>query len=249
MRVGWLHDGGNADGTQGGAELTQAEFRAAAPKGVEVVDCPSGGVVAGLDRYVAHNVVFYSVDDLRAAGGKLLKYWHDVGPHIRPDVAEELRERARHICCSPIQRDHLGLTAELIPPAVDLERFRAARSQNGVVRSGIVALGPWMNHGKNPRPIIEWSLGEQVDFYGEGPLAPPGARPVPYDELPALLARYETFVHLPLVIEPFGRGVVEAWATGCRVVTNRLVGARYWIEERPESLDTAAADFWKLVTA
>ena len=37
MRVGWLFDQGEAIG---GAELTQAEFRAAAPDGVEVIDCP-----------------------------------------------------------------------------------------------------------------------------------------------------------------------------------------------------------------
>lgn len=248
MRVGWLHDGGNLDGTRGGAELTQDEFRAAAPKGVEVVDCPAGGVVEGLDAYVAHNVVFYSADDLRAADGPLFKYWHDVGPHIRPDVAEELNARARHICCSPLQRDYLGLKAELIPPPVDLERFRAARSQNGVVREGIVALGPWMNYAKNPGPVFEWAQGQLVDFYGSGPLAPQGARAVPYDHLPELLTRYETFVHLPLAIEPFGRGVVEAWAAGCRVITNKLVGARWWIEEQPTKLDTAADDFWKLVT-
>ena len=37
MRVGWIADD---PGYVGGAELTQAEFRAAAPEGVEVVDCP-----------------------------------------------------------------------------------------------------------------------------------------------------------------------------------------------------------------
>lgn len=249
MKVGWLHDGGNMDGTMGGAELTQAEFRQAAPEGVEVIDCPRGEVESGLDRYVAHNVVFYALEDLKAADAKLVKYWHDVGPHVPADVRSELDERAVHVCCSPIQRDHLGVTAELIPPAIDLSRFRAARSQNGVVRKGIVALGPWMNHGKHPRPVFQWADGLQVDFYGSGPLAPLTARPVDYEDLPDLLAKYETFVHLPLVIEPFGRGVVEAWAAGCKVVTNRLVGARYWIEERPLGLDTAAADFWRLVLA
>jgi hypothetical protein len=34
--------------------------------------------------------------------------------------------------------------------------------------------------------------------------------------MPALLAQYETFVHLPIVIEPFGRLVAEAWAAGAR---------------------------------
>lgn len=256
MRVGWLHDGGNMDGTQGGAELTQAEFRAAAPEDVEVVDCPAGGVVPDLDRYVAHNVVFYAASDLRVAEGKLVKYWHDVGPHMLPEVAAIIREGAQHICCSPVQRERLGLDdpdrlppAEVVPPALPLGRFReAAATRNGRPRVGVVSLGPWMNHGKDPRLVFEWAQGREVDFYGRGPLAPQGARQVDYDLLPDLLARYETFVHLPLVLEPFGRGVVEAWAAGCNIVTNGLVGARWWITEKPDALETAAEDFWRVVT-
>jgi glycosyltransferase involved in cell wall biosynthesis len=67
--------------------------------------------------------------------------------------------------------------------------------------------------------------------------------------MPALLARYETFVFLPTVIEPFGRLVAEAWAAGCRIVTNDLVGAKYWIQNDPDAIETAAEDFWKLVLA
>jgi len=61
------------------------------------------------------------------------------------------------------------------------------------------------------------------------------------------MARYQTFVFLPTVIEPFGRTVAEAWAAGCEIVTNGLVGARYWLEENPDALDTAAEDFWGVV--
>jgi glycosyltransferase involved in cell wall biosynthesis len=54
---------------------------------------------------------------------------------------------------------------------------------------------------------------------------------------------------LPTVIEPFGRLVAEAWAAGCRIVTNDLVGAKYWIQNDPDAIETAAEDFWKLVLA
>jgi hypothetical protein len=50
MRIGWLADSG---GIVGGAELTTAEFRAAAPDGVEIVDCPHGAIITGLDAYVS----------------------------------------------------------------------------------------------------------------------------------------------------------------------------------------------------
>jgi hypothetical protein len=41
---------------------------------------------------------------------------------------------------------------------------------------------------------------------------------------------------------------VEAWAAGLELVVNRLVGARYWITDNPDGLETAAEDFWKVVT-
>jgi hypothetical protein len=67
-RVGWLAD---KAGYVGGAELTTAEFRAAAPEGVEIVDCPPGAVVKGCDRYVIQNCVLYTPKDLdRLTDGK-----------------------------------------------------------------------------------------------------------------------------------------------------------------------------------
>jgi glycosyltransferase involved in cell wall biosynthesis len=88
-----------------------------------------------------------------------------------------------------------------------------------------------------------------VDFFGAGVFAPQGSREVSYDAMPALLAQYETFVHLPVVIEPFGRLVAEAWAAGCGIVTNNLVGAKWWITENPDALYTAGEDFWRTVLA
>ena len=44
-----------------------------------------------------------------------------------------------------------------------------------------------------------------------------------------------------------GRTVAEAVTAGCKVTTNKLVGARYWLEQRPEGLATAGADFWREV--
>jgi hypothetical protein len=80
VRVGWLAD---SAGVLGGAELTSAEFRAAAPDGVEVVDCPHGAVIDHLDIYVVQNCVQYTLDDFRCTGIKrIVKYWHDVGVRL-----------------------------------------------------------------------------------------------------------------------------------------------------------------------
>jgi glycosyltransferase involved in cell wall biosynthesis len=254
MKVGWLSD----DSTYiGGAELTQAEFAATAPKGVGVVEVAPDQleVVRGCDVVCVFNSVTYPAETTRALTGKrVVRYFNDVAPHGSPDLTRWLVGNATCVFTSPLhfgrfpwlngtQPDH-----RLIPPPVDLERFRSR--QNAVERrTGAVAVGPWMNPGKSPHLAAEWAqnAGVPIDFYGAGPFAPLGSQPLNYEQVPDTLARYETFVHLPSVLEPFGRTVVEAWAAGCQVVVNRLVGARYWIEEDPDGLDTAARDFWELV--
>jgi glycosyltransferase involved in cell wall biosynthesis len=245
MRVGWLADNGP---TNGGAELTQAEFKAAAPADVEVIDCPAGGIDYGCDLYVIHNCVLYEPDELAPVEVPVVKYWHDVGPHVRPEVKGWLTDHARQVCCSPIQAEHMNLDVPCVPPPVDLNRFREAATHVNGDRRGIVSVGSWRNFGKAPHRAAEWAQGN-LDFYGDGPFAPAGSVTVNYDDMPDLLAHYERFVFLPTVIEPFGRVVAEAWAAGCEVVVNNLVGARWWIENDPDALETAADDFWKLVLA
>jgi glycosyltransferase involved in cell wall biosynthesis len=241
MRVGWLADD---PGYVGGAERTQAEFRSAAPKSVEVVSCPAGHVVPDLDRYVVNNCMSYDDSDLVAATPNI-RYHHDVqGGADGWD---------RNIYCSPIQRERFwdrGATDDdpLIPPALDLERLRQigqGQKLMGEERKGAVWLGMHPSHpGKGVDLAMDWARGNGgLDIYGNnGPLGT-----VRYEDVPSLLAGYKTFVHLPRALEPFGRSVVEAWACGCELVINKLVGARYWIEENPRGLQTASKDFWRVV--
>lgn len=247
MRIGWLADHAEV---LGGAELTQAEFRAAAPDGVTIVDCPPGAVDPDCGRYVVQNCVLYTADDLAVIDGKpTVKYHHDVGPHLQPEVKTWLSRHAVQVCCSPVQADYMGIAAQCIPPPVDLARFEAA-AEAADGRKGAVCVGSWRNFGKAPHRAAEWAAGNGgIDFFGGGPFAPHGSLEVAYDGMPALLASYRTFVYLPTVIEPFGRVVAEAWAAGCEIVTNNLVGAKWWIENDPEALETAAEDFWQLVLA
>lgn len=253
MRIGWLAD---EAGYVGGAELTTAEFRAAAPEGVEIVDCPVGAVVKGLDAYVIQNCVTYTPKDLDrivpppTVARTITKFWHDVGPHLQPGVRDWLNHKAHAICCSPVQAEYMGYAGlcTLIPPPIDLARFEQAAANMNGGRSGAVSVGQWRNYGKAPHRAGEWGAQNGgIDFYGDGVFAPRGSREVPYGAMPDLLSRYQTFVFLPTVIEPFGRLVAEAWAAGCEIVTNRLVGARWWIEENPDRLETAAEDFWTTV--
>jgi glycosyltransferase involved in cell wall biosynthesis len=172
-----------------------------------------------------------------------------------------LQEHTTHmICCSPIQADLMARgegrpegTGQrqadfLIPPAIDLGRFEEAASRVNGDRRGAVCVASWRNVGKGQRNIMEWAAENGgVDIYGGGFLAPQGSREIPYAQMPDLLAHYERFVFLPTVLEPFGRVVAEAWAAGCEVVTNRLVGAGYWLENEPEAIERAGERFWNVV--
>lgn len=247
MLCAWLAD---SHDPPGGAELTQAEFRAAAPEGVRVIDCPPDHLERLNDCEVAcvFNAVTYPRETIDHLGGKrVVRYWNDLAPFGDQALTRWLCEHSLNIFCSPLHRDrfpHDHNGSELIPPPVDLDRFRAAARANGE-RKGAVSVGSWGNPGKAPWRAAE--VAPDVDFYGGGPVAPEGSEPVAYEDLPALLARYATFVYLPDAVEPFGRVVAEAWAAGLRVITNRLLGARYWIEEAPDKMETAASDFWALV--
>lgn len=248
MKVGWLADAG---GIIGGAERTQAEFRRAAPDGVEIVDCPPGDVKPGCDVYAIHNCVMYRFKELEAIADKpIIKYWNDVGSWYSEEVRELLDAQARVICCSPLQAEYMDFPdAELIPPPVDLARFEsaAAKARN---RAGTISVGSWRNVGKAPGRVLEWARGNGgVDFYGSGPFAPPDSREVAYAGMPGLLARYKRFVFLPAVIEPFGRCVAEAWASGCELIINDLVGAKYWLTENPDAIRTAGTDYWRVIYA
>ena len=75
MRVGWLAD---QAGYTGGAEITQDEFRQAAPATVEIVDCPPGNVDPDCDVYAVHNCVQYELEDLELITRRpAVKYWND----------------------------------------------------------------------------------------------------------------------------------------------------------------------------
>jgi glycosyltransferase involved in cell wall biosynthesis len=247
MLVGWLAD---RPEFVGGAELTQAEFRAAAPAGVEVVDCPPGEVVPDLDRYVVHNCGSYSVEDLRSIHAPIIRYVHDAWNYGDPQLRFRLLASARVIFTSPLHRHRFPFPfpttdVDVIPPAIPLSNFR-----NGDVGDGCVCIGR-MAYGKGVERLVEYD--EPVDVYSPVPLESRGSLTYrgaldPAD-VPATLVRYGRFVFLPSVLEPFGRGVVEAWASGLEYVVNRNVGARHWIEEEPEKLTTASKDFWERVCA
>jgi hypothetical protein len=224
IRVGWLADVGNMDGTGfGGAELTQAEFRSAKPDGVKIVTVNPVGLelVRDCDVVCCFNVALFPAETKRALEGKrVVRYYNDVVPHGSHDLTRWLLANATSVFCSPLHyerfpwRNGAELEYTLIPPPVQLDRFReAAKRSQG--RAGAVSIAPWRGWGKTPHLAQQWAQGNGgLDFYGGGQCAPAGSVHVSYDRMPELLARYRTFVYLPTALEPFCRVVAEAWASG-----------------------------------
>lgn len=247
MRVGWLHDN---PGYIGGAEMTQAEFRAAAPDNVEVIDCPPGNVTPDLPTYVVHNHYGYSAEDLDNLSGKVVRYYNDLRPlRVEPDVA---------IFCSPGQQERMNVDASeqrCVPPAANYSAFKPNRQQRrNQERKGAVSIAQWRNPGKGGQYVAEWARAgdEDIDVFGPGPFKPEGLGIRYHGELDQAavaqtLWEYERFVFLPFEFEPFCRSVAEAHFAGCDVVTNRLVGAAHYLENDPLALETAARDFWRVV--
>jgi hypothetical protein len=251
MKVGWLTDD---PGYIGGAEMTQAEFQSVAPDSVEIVPCPPGEIKPA-DRYVANNIVHYSLADFAPLDAPITWYHHDLSAWIQPDVQEHLNRHASHIFCSPIQRDRYGLDGKLIPPMAD-ERFRPTRqAQRNGHRQGTCSVAQWRTPSKGSHLLEEWAAQHgEVEVFGPGPFMPSGPNIKPMGEMdplkmPQLLWSYERFVFLPIAPEPFGRAVMEAATAGLEVITNRLVGAVWWMENEPKKLRTAGRDFWKAVLA
>jgi hypothetical protein len=250
--IAWLADD---PGYLGGAELTQAEFANAAPR--EIVRLRPSEIyrLAGCETVVVNNCIQYPPETIRALKGrKVIRYHHDLSRAEHPELREWLERNATHIFTSPFHQQRYGLDGEWpnVPPALDLDSLRSNGSLNGS-RSGTCSLAGWRVPGKGGQLLADWAAENgPVDVYGTGPCIPSGGNLKVKDmlepsQVPQTLWQYERFVFLPFDPEPFCRSVVEAWAAGCRVVTNDLVGARHYIENDPEALETAAERFWDIV--
>jgi glycosyltransferase involved in cell wall biosynthesis len=252
MNVAFIYDPGCLDGTRGGAELAMDELVLAAPERVTITEMRHAETV------VVGNCVRVP-DDLpeRLEGKRVIRFHHDLARDESPRLWDYLNENAEHIFTSPYHRDLYGgyPDAALIPSAINLTDFRPNRqTRRHPNRKGMVTVGSWQAPSKGGDLVANAAaqLDQEVDCYGPGAFPPLGPYiahrgPVDHSDLPAILWQYEEFIFLPVAPEPFGRCVAEAWAAGLEIVVNDLVGCRWWIENKPEKLWTAAEDFWDLV--
>ena len=129
--------------------------------------------------------------------------------------------------------------------AASLERLEGL-SRSGAPRHGALYL--WAPHAiKGTATAREYCRLHGLDARA--------IRNVPPAEVHALMGGAETFVYLPIGLEPAGRMPVEARLAGCNVVVNSCVGVSgeaWWQGDRAraiEQLSGAPRRFWQLVEA
>jgi len=257
MRIGWIAD--PAGDFKGGAELSSEELVAAAPDWADIVPCPPGAVSADVDAYVAMNVTQYDASLIPLLAQKrVVKSVRDMWPIGDDELRSWLLDSAVvTIFNSPVHRSWflypVNTITEIVPPPMNLEPFREA-AQRSKHREGVIWIGAMHRH-KGILEATHWARinKELVDFYGGGSAVPRQERyvcyrgPVPYGDVPELMARYEKFLYTPRVLDGFGRTVCEANAAGCALVLGGLVGAKWWLDNDPDALDHGAAMFWQVV--
>jgi glycosyltransferase involved in cell wall biosynthesis len=123
---------------------------------------------------------------------------------------------------------HLGGRAEVIPPGVDLSRFRPLPRP---ASRKVLYLGGAVPH-----------KGVEVARQFADTLVGPGIREVDPAEIPALMAAHDV-VLIPSIMEPFGVVAVEAAASGRWVVASAVGGLPGIVAEDVSGFLVADGDF------
>jgi hypothetical protein len=263
-RIGWLQ---SDVGIQGGAELSCGLLVEHAPEWAEVIYCrPDRRPPDDIDCFVIQNSTTYSARWIEHLSmSKVVRHVRDPWYAGSATLRRYLLDRADLlIFSSPVQVDsfgyEMGAPYAIIPPPVDLAPFKEAARLVGeqeTERHGAVAVGR-VDIYKGAPKIVDWALrtGTPTTFVGTvmmqfGDLPPfiQFAGPVPYQDMPQVLARFKKLVAMPEWPEAFGRNVVEGWAAGCELVLDGRIGAQWFVENQPTEigLEGPISEFWNAV--
>lgn len=255
VKIGWIQDD---NGYKGGAELSSEAYRECAPADyVLQVVTHADPFPTDCDLYIVGNCAHFDISLLPLLQDKpVVKLVFDIWKHGDPNLRKWFLATARRvIMVSPALRDWfaypISVPVSYVPCAVDLKAFEH-EADKATKREGTIWLGR-MWAGKGLENVMRWSeeTSRPVDFYGFGPgqniLGEAYKGQVGVQDTPALLARYDTFVFLPVEFDPCPRSVIEAWAADCRLILNGRQGTSWWIDHEPEALRNAGERFWQVI--
>lgn len=260
MKVGWIADHFYPKFI-GGAEITDhILIRTGRELGHEVDELGRDSEYWRYDLLVVSNVHTFPKEAVfNLVSEDFVFFLHDPTTH---DFYPLLLERSRlNIFLSPLHRSwyeerfRIGNSA-LIPSPIDVDRYCAGeKRKNYCAYLGLIA-----KH-KGHLNVVEYALSHpELEFHLFGKL---DEDEHVYD-LPNLfyegevetgrtreiLAEAEYYIHLPEWVEAFGRAVVEAYLSGCKLITNGNVGCMsypWWGD--PEKVREEVANsryvFWR----
>jgi hypothetical protein len=230
---------------KGGAEMSDAAYRASAPDFVEIIPLRPDEwehaigceriVITGTDR-LSEEAMF------RLAEESPMVFVH----HEQTETAGRMtliENAAPFVVHTPA---HLDRELRWVTPKwaeMVLSHFDTNECQE--VRKEPFALWAARNHP------LKGLMQAKVWAHGAGfPLVIMSQHP--REQVLEFMARAEAFVHLPLAFESECRSVMEAVLSGCVVQTNRNVGITSipgWDDKHKlrDMVDRAGQDFWQLV--
>ena len=230
---------------RGGAEMSDHEYRQAAPPWIEIdTFTPIEWENAlGYDRIVITGTDFLTESAMaRLADEEPMVFVH----HEQTETAGRkllLEAAAPFVCHTPAHLERELLWADITNYRLVLSHFDT--SECFVGKKQPYALWAARNHpqkGMNQAKIWAYAYGiplvRMYDYAREDVLD--------------MMSRAEWFVHVPLSFESECRSVMEAVLSGCRVHTNRNVGItsmgkwddRIYLQEQ---IDMAGEAFWEAV--
>lgn len=257
MVIGWMVDPGFP---RAGMVLSVEAFAAAKPVDCELVHChPDRRPPSNIDIFVLHGDLFDKRWIEVMDGKPILAHrhggWHAGDPVFRRWILDNASLVTFN---SPMQKSLFRYPVEIpftyIPIPVDVDKFIEASI--GVDRSGVVCIG-LIVPAKGISYTVDWALRTDtpVDFYGEAPIARIKNEIVEpcrymgsmdYKEIPGILARYERFVFMPHESDLYCRTVIEAHASGCKLILDGDVNALWsWMDL--EACRSAPKFFWETV--
>jgi len=271
VRIGWIYDQALSLHT-GGQMLSSRLLLERAPEwaDVKIISPYHDEWLGRCDAHIVNQCRYFRPDQLAKVTEKpYIWLFHDMLHNCMHQgfILKALLKKATGCMFkSPFHRENVygkWPEAKEVPgkavyaTPIDLDMFHPGKKTKGTIW-----LGNYVPE-KGVREAVAWAEenGEVVDFFGFGDafmfrICSPWVRfyPVlPYEEVPGILRQYKKLVFLPKYPEAAGRVIVEALLSGCKVITNDMIGFKSfnWWSDDPETLRKALrereGDFWGTV--
>lgn len=139
----------------------------------------------------------------------------------------------------------------ILKPLVDVDRFKNMNTVRDIKYASYGGMGEAKGFYNirerfpDEEVVFFGSTGELAEKYGYGKVI----GRVPYDKMPEFLNRVEYYIHMPRWFEPHGLIVNQAALSGCKLITNKNVGAlthAFDITDK-STYHNNAAEFWEKI--